>query len=286
LENAGYRTAQDIHAAVTQGAIAAVIATDTSRHSKDAQAALAERLDLLVEKPMSKDVQESLEIRNLAVESEQRAFVACVMRFSESLDTFRKVLLKAGRLHSVRVEARSYLPDWRPDRPYQESYSARADEGGVLRDLIHEIDYTGWIFGWPDALQARLRNLGRLGINSEETADLEWETPGGCSLSMSLDYLSKPPRRGITAHGESGTVEWNIIDGAVKVATDQGVEEFHSTQTIDDMFSDQAKAFIKVIQGEADPRLATSDDGVRAMVVCDTARRSSASRREEAVVYP
>ena len=64
LENAGYRTAQDIHAAVTQGAIAAVIATDTSRHSKDAQAVLAERLDLLVEKPMSKDVQESIEIRN------------------------------------------------------------------------------------------------------------------------------------------------------------------------------------------------------------------------------
>ncbi len=37
--------------------------------------------------------------------------------------------------------AQSWLPDWRPDRDYRESYSARLDEGGVLRDLVHEIDY-------------------------------------------------------------------------------------------------------------------------------------------------
>ena len=287
LEAAGYQTATDIHGAVNQGATAAIVATDTSRHVKDAKAALAQGLDVLVEKPMGRNIQDSLKIRDSAIKSEQRVFIACVMRFSESLNSFRQALPRAGRLHSVRVEAKSYLPDWRPDRPYQDSYSARADEGGVLRDLIHEIDYSGWIFGWPATLQAKLMNLGRLGIDSEEMADLNWETPDGCALSMSLDYLSKPARLSMTACGEAGTVEWNFIDGSVKVnSADQTEEQLHSVQTIAGMFSDQARAFIDALQGKPDPRLATCDDGIKAMTICDTARQSSVSRKEEALVYP
>lgn len=287
LESMGYQTAPDIHEAAAQGADAAIIATDTSRHVKDTEAALAEGLDVLVEKPMGRDVQESLKIRDSAIRSEQRVFVAYVMRFSESLNNFRQALPRAGRLHSAHVEARSYLPAWRPDRAYQDSYSSRADEGGVLRDMVHEIDYAGWIFGWPVALQAKLRNLGRLGIESEETADLDWETPDGCSLSMGLDYLTRPPRRSITAYGEAGTVKWDFIDRSVKVIlADQAEEEFYSEQTIDDMFTGQAQAFIDALHGKPDPRLAGCDDGIRAMTICDTARQASVSRKEEVLVYP
>lgn len=286
LEATGYRTASDIREAITNGADAAIIATDTLRHAQDAMTVLQSGLDVLVEKPLSINAQEARQICDVAERMQRKIFVACVLRFSEALSNFRQILLQIGPLHSVRIEAVSYLPHWRPNRPYQDSYSARANEGGVLLDLIHEIDYAGWIFGWPCSLQAKLRNLGRLGIASEETADLVWETQSGCSISVCLDYLSQPPRRSIIACGSSGTAELNFIDQSVKVTVANKVNEELFAQAVANMFSEQDRAFINAIQGEADPKLATGGDGVSSMAVCDTARLASASRREEIVVYP
>src|SRR3989338_2038605 len=180
------------------------------------------------------------------------------------------------RLHSVRIECQSYLPDWRPGRSYREAYSARAAEGGVLRDLIHEIDYAGWLFGWPQRLQASLRNLGRLEIAAEELAELRWEIPTGGGVSLHLDYLSRPPRRRMTACGERGTIEWDGI--AQTVALDvHGVPArvIRSTQTRDEMFAAQAPAFLNAVGGTPDPRLATGEGGIRAPAIFYPAPRGS-----------
>ena len=136
LRRHGFQTAENLAAASKLGAKACVIATDTGRHLRDALTALDLGLDILVEKPLANDAAQAREIAQAASKRRRKAYVACVLRFSESLNQFRKLLDKPGRLHAVAVECRSYLPDWRPGRRYKESYSARASEGGVLRDLI------------------------------------------------------------------------------------------------------------------------------------------------------
>ena len=159
--------------------------------------------------------------------------------------------------------------------------------GGVLRDLIHEIDYAGWLFGWPRALQARVKNLGRLGIAAPELAELTWETPGGCVVSIALDYLSKPSRRRMRACGERGTIEWDGIREVVMAQVDgTPFREVQSRHTRDEMFLAQARAFISARCESSNPRLATGEEGVKALAVCDAARRASESRREEPVDYP
>ena len=187
----------------------------------------------------------------------------------------------------MRIECQSYLPDWRPQRPYKDSYSARAEEGGVLLDLIHEIDYTGWLFGWPVSLQAGLKNLGRLGIDSDKIAELTWETSKGCIVSTNLDYLSRTPRRQLHAYGELGTICWDGITGTVQLMlAGASLQEHQSTQTRDEMFAAQIGALVDYINGEPDSRMATGVDGVKALAICDAARLSSTSRREEVVIYP
>ena len=287
LEKLGYMTAGDLRVAADMGATFCIIATETGRHMQDGLLALENGLDVLVEKPLSVNAGEARKLCVAAEEKGRRIFVGCCLRFSESLNTFRGLVGAIGRLHSVRIECQSYLPDWRPTRPYRDSYSARADEGGVLRDLVHEIDYAGWIFGWPTALQARVRNLGRLGIDADETADLLWETVDGCVLSISLDYLSRSPRRRMRASGEWGTLEWDGVEDTVTLAPTEGaVKAEKSLQRKDEMFLEQARAFINAAQGAFEPRLATGEDGVKALAVCDAARRASLSRREEPVEYP
>ena len=150
--------------------------------------------------------------------------------------------------------------------------------------MIHEIDYAGWLFGWPRALQADVRNLGRLGIDADEIAELMWQGPDGLALSIKLDYLTRPHRRRMKAMGDFGTLEWDGIENTVVQALAGAQPEVvRSVQTRDELFLAQATAFVNAQRGQGDPRLATGDEGIKALAVCDAARRASASRREEPV---
>jgi len=280
----GWRTHASLDDAVGWGASHAIIATDTARHPSDATAALSNGLDVLIEKPMAADARAGRDVCDHAKAHNRRLAVGCTLRFSDSLGVFAQRVQDLGALHAVRIECRSYLPDWRPSRRYQDSYSARADEGGVLRDLIHEIDYAGWLFGWPAALSARLRNTGRLGIESEELADLSWVTPSGAALTISLDYLTRPARRSLCAYGQHGSVVWDAIAQTVTTTIDGRARVDASTQTRDEMFTAQDAAFVS--GNDADAKLASGADGVRALAICDAARRSSAKGAEEPVGYP
>jgi predicted dehydrogenase len=286
LEDQGLATAASLQQAVAIGVEAAIVATDTSRHDEDAISALSHGLDVLVEKPMAVDAAKAHQICEQTVILKHQVFVGCVLRFSQGLATFQKLLPQVGQLHSVRIECQSYLPDWRPQRPYRKSYSARSGEGGVLLDLIHEIDYAGWIFGWPLSLRGNLKNLGRLHIDVDEVAELTWETTTGSIVSINLDYLSRPPRRRMKAYGDLGTIVWDGITGTVQLKlAETEMQESRPSQTHDEMFAAQIGALVDSINGYHNPLLATGVEGTKALAICDAARRSSVSKREETVLY-
>ncbi len=266
----------------------AIIATDTSRHLKDVQAALEADCEVLVEKPMAADAMTALDMWRMTKQYQRNLWVGCCMRFHQALNTFRDQLPQLGKIHSVRVECQSYLPDWRPDRPYRDSYSARLDEGGVMRDLIHEIDYASWLFGWTDAVMAKVRVTCSLDIAAEDAADILWETNSGIIVSITMDYLSRPARRQMRAFGEFGTLEWDGIAGRVVLSlAGETSREIISSQTHDEMYLAQDIAFFEATSETPvlDARLATGADGVRALAICDAARIASHNRHETQVSY-
>jgi predicted dehydrogenase len=288
LERLGFLTSANLDQAFETWDVAAcIVASDTSRHLMDCLETLSHGVPCLVEKPISRNEDEARQLHLKALASSGRLYVGCVMRFSDSIRQLRASLDRAGQIHSVRIECQSYLPDWRPGRPYRESYSARQEEGGVLRDLIHEVDYAGWLFGWPASLHAQLNNTGTLEIEAEETADLLWRTSAGASVSTRLDYLTRPTRRHMTVCGERGSLLLDLVRQSVMFqGADGAADESVATQTGDEMFAAQARAFLRCAAGEEDDRLASGLDGVRAMAVCDAARRADRAGREELVMYP
>ena len=123
-------------------------------------------------------------------------------------------------------------------------------------------------------------------LNIESHIKITWETTNGCLVSLCIDYLSTPPRRLVRASGDLGTVQWDGVSGVVALDV-RGVApvERSSNQTRDEMFTSQAAAFIDSSAENHDPRLATAEDGVRALAVCDAAREASANRHDVEVDY-
>jgi FkbM family methyltransferase len=106
--------------------------------------------------------------------------------------------------------------------------------------------------------------------------------PQGYSLSIGLDYLTRPARRGIRASGERGTIEWDGRKEQVTLCVaGENPREFKSLQTRQEQFLEQARAWMAAREGEVDPRLCLGFDAARSVAVCDAARRLSQAHREE-----
>jgi predicted dehydrogenase len=256
------------------GVTAAIIATDTGRHLADATAAIEAGCDVLVEKPLAAQARGVSELAALASREKRAVYVAQNLRFLESLIAARNELPRLGAIHSVRIECQSYLPDWRPGSDFRRCYSARQEDGGVLRDLVHEIDYGCWLFGRPSSVFA-VTNRGVLGIEAEEEADILWRSRAA-TVSFRLDYVSRISRRRFHAVGENGHVEWDGLSNAVTVGlVGRAAEVVPHPMERDEMMAAQARAFLLAIQNGSPGGLATLDEGAFAVAVIDAVKRSA-----------
>lgn len=284
LTTQGINVSQNIQEAIDQGASAAIIATDTGRHEKDAIECLRHGLDTLIEKPMAINAISAQNICDTAYQTDGHVYVGCILRFSESLNAFRQKLNLVGDLHSVQVQCKSYLPMWRPSQSYLESYSARLHEGGAALDLIHEIDYIGWIYGWPKEVQAMTLNTGRLNIQAEEIVEAFWKSPEASIISLSLDYLSHPPSRTMSAYGSKGTIKWDGIRNKLTLNLIEAEEQIiNYDQSADTMLKDEIHSFIEAVNGRTDIRLTTGMQGIRALEVIDAIKLSTVTTKAEPV---
>lgn len=283
LQAQGFSVMKEVEELAGYSSVRSIVATDTYRHLSDASDLLRFG-DVLVEKPLAPSLEGLAEFRRTAAKSEHRVFTGFYLRHHAGLQCLRDYLPEVGMVHSVRIECQSFLPDWRPDRDYRQSYSARASEGGVLRDLAHELDYAVWLFGRPGAVWCVKSNTGRLGIASEEAADLMWQVPGGAAVSMRLDYLTRVPRRKVTACGEHGMVEWDAEGGRVTVhRVGETLRVIPVRRDRDAVLAAQAEAFVSAHSDRTKNRSATLEDGAFIVALTDAAHAAARSQQWQRV---
>ena len=261
-----------------------VIATRTGRHVTDFEEYAGSSRRVLIEKPIAPSF--LLGSRVLGSEMASSSAVSAPLRFMEGYEAVTRLLPTVGPVQAVEVSCQSWLPDWRPGTDYRRSYSADAAEGGVLRDLVHEIDYSLHLFGVPTTVSASLDRSEELDIAAESSAVMSWSYPGFL-LSMTLDYVSRVPRRSLAVHGETATMTWNVLEGTVCVDTSgqskPEVLHFPRDLSRDGVLMRQLEA---LVSPEGDPRLCTVPDALRAVALCDAARASMAVSRPVTLAGP
>lgn len=109
----------------------------------------------------------------------------------------------------------NYLPKWRPKVDYRKVYSAQSQlGGGVHLDLIHELDYTVYILGFPEKFNRFYSRVSQLEIDSFDCAKywLEYES---YNASVQVNYYRKEPKRTIEIVGTSGVYTADFLTGKI-----------------------------------------------------------------------
>ena len=107
-----------------------VVATPHDSHLEVARKAIDTGLDVLVEKPLSNDLNGVLEFLDHADALGRRIFVVCNMRFHPAIMALRENMPRIGRPLFSRAHYGNYLPNMRPGADYRELYCASRKRGG------------------------------------------------------------------------------------------------------------------------------------------------------------
>jgi predicted dehydrogenase len=199
---------------------AILICTPTSCHFDLIKIANDNKIPILCEKPLVtnlKDLQYVME----NVSYKNYVSVAYNMRYHPCLKFISDFLQKEhlGKPHFARFFVGQYLPDWKKNWNHLESYSAKTSlGGGVLFDLIHEVDMSQFLFGKnKDNLSANFYKLSNITIDSEDIAEITYLSDRNTLVNIHLDYLYRGYKRDLIIGLEKGTIHVNFHNNKITI---------------------------------------------------------------------
>ncbi len=233
----------------------AFITNPTSLHMETAIRSAALGRHLFIEKPLSHNLEGYDSLLKETREKGVLTYVACHLRFDPIIQHLKKFLAAHHDCFYSRVVCSSYLPAWRPEQDYRESYSSKsAMGGGVLLDLIHEPDYCHYLFGPIDSINGYAGNRSVLEIDSEDIADLIIHHSSGFISSIHLDYFGVRQERKLDIFGNNLHVEADLLKRTLTTVNPDGreMEKFPPINR-DSLYEAELGYFFQCIQDKRSP---------------------------------
>jgi predicted dehydrogenase len=224
-----------------------IISNPTSLHMQSIEECAKFKVPLFIEKPVFHTLAGAdkidASVRGIPT------YVACNLRFHPAIVFLKEHLsLNAQTINEVNIYCGSYLPEWRKEKELKKSYSVSEKMGGgVHLDLIHEVDYCCWLFGFPDQSDSLKRSASSLNIETPDYANYRMVYKG-FTVSIILNYYRKDPKRSIEIVFDDDT--WTIDLLACSIKNSMGEilfsYEFNMMQT----YIEQMRYFINAIKNK------------------------------------
>lgn len=260
----------DLETALAESYDAAVIATPAQLHIPMALRLAEAGVHLLLEKPLSTNMQGVDALREAVAARGLTAAVAYVYRANPVLAAMREVLLSGrfGKPVEIVAVCGQHFPTYRP--AYRDIYYRdHATGGGAIQDaLTHILNAGEWLAGPIDRLVVDAAHQVLEGVEVEDTVHV-LTRQGAVLGAYSLNQHQAPNEIAITVACEGGTVRFENHENRWRwMTTPGGVwnDEPHEPFARDAWFIRQAHAFLDVLDGRAAP-LCTLDDGVQTLRV-------------------
>ena len=254
-----------------EGVAAVVIATPSAHHAADLADAVAAGRHVFVEKPLAHSTDGLDALLAQAAARNLTVFAGFMLRYHPAVERIRTLIDQGviDRVATLRAVCGSWLPAWRPGQDYRSGYTADPASGGVILDIVHEIDLACHLAGPATVAACAAGRSGLLEMASEDVADIVLLHQGGIRSNLHLDYLARPPVRTGAVTGEGGTIAWDLNARTLHWRDAEGAtrEEAAFSGAWSDDYLVQMRHFIACIDGESTPRCA----GAEALAVLQTA---------------
>jgi predicted dehydrogenase len=175
---------------------------------------------VFIEKPMAPSLDGLADCARLLEGQGRKSLVGYNLRCHPVCAVVQETLRQGvlGRVTSARASVGQYLPDWHPHENYRHGYSAsRRLGGGVMLDLIHEIDLLYAWFGKPEVVKAVAGKSSALDIDTEDTAEILCRFAGGLIGSIHMDYVQRVPMRTGAIVGDEATLTYDLLKAECQV---------------------------------------------------------------------
>ena len=126
-----------------------VIATQDRQHVKQAIAAMRLGYDLILEKPISPDLKECVEIEQVAKETKRKVVVCHVLRYTPFYRTLKEILDRDEIGTAVSINAVENVGYWHQAHSFVRGNWRSSDETSpmILQKSSHDLDLYPWLTG-------------------------------------------------------------------------------------------------------------------------------------------
>ena len=199
-----------------------------------------------VEKPLC-TIEQIKEIPEDFKKKESIYYVACPLRFHPVIQYLKKNVCFQD-VFCVRAISSSYLPEWRENVDYRQTYSAHQSlGGGVSIDLIHEWDYLCYLLGRPQKVYPVLGKVSDLEIDSDDIA-LYIAQYNKMMVEIHLDYFGRKTIRQLQLFMKEDTIMCDLIKSSIVYS--QNDEEINFRKERNEWQKEELKMFLNILDGK------------------------------------
>jgi len=265
---------------------AVVIANSTEQHMEVALQAASLGKAMYIEKPLAVSLDGTAELSHLIAANRLVVETGFMLRAHPSLVWMKSAIDRGmlGELMHFRASVGQWLPDWRPGADHRLAYSAVRDKGGgVIFDLIHELDLVSWLGGQVTDVIAMTRHVPMLEIETEAIAQIGLLLDSGVLAQVHLDYVRSGYERTMEVVGDKGVLHWNYSDGTVTFGSPDGTVKVAHRLPLkferNTMFLAYMEHFLRRLETPGLGALSSFEDGMEALRIALACHRSASERR-------
>jgi predicted dehydrogenase len=138
-------------------------------------------------------------------------FIGYNLRFHPILQMLREII-GDNPIQQVSIYAGQYLPSWRQYHRENTYSRHRSQQGGVLNDLSHELDYAVWLFGHSKKITALGGRFSEnITYDSDDAFSIIMQTDRTPLVTIQLNYFDKHPTREIILHFGETSIRANLV---------------------------------------------------------------------------
>lgn len=171
-----------------------IIATPSSTHFKIAKEFLERGFNVLIEKPMTTNYKDALELSRIAKKYKDIVMVGHIFLYNPAFLRLKKLIKSIGKIKYISTEGMNY-------GPIRTDVSALWDWGP--HDISMAIDLLG---GLPEEVNGYGLSTLRPNTAFYDMCNLKLKFPNNIFVFMSIGWLSPVKKRSMTIVGEKSTI--------------------------------------------------------------------------------